>query len=250
MSGRVFLFDLGNTRLKVAELHADGRIGDVHARAHDGAAAFDDLPRGEEAHVASVAAPALRDALRHALETRFARVSMVQVPPAYAALRIAYADPARLGIDRFLAMLGARVRDDGAVLVVGVGTAMTLDLVDAGGTHLGGRIAPSPALMREALHARARQLPATGGGYVEFATDTDDALASGCEGAALALVERSVAQASARLGVAPRAWLHGGGAGGLHARLPGARLAPDLVLEGLAWWVHAGQTDGTTIRRC
>ena len=76
-------------------------------------------------------------------------------------------------------------------LVVAVGTALTIDLLDADGRHRGGRIAPSPALMREALHARATHLPVGGGTYAEFADDTEAALASGCEGAALALIERS-----------------------------------------------------------
>ena len=66
--------------------------------------------------------------------------------------------------------------------MVGVGTAVTVDLLDAAGRHHGGRIAPSPQLMRDALHAAAAQLPAQGGDYVEFAADTVDALASGCDG--------------------------------------------------------------------
>ena len=49
--------------------------------------------------------------------------------------------------------------------------------------------------MREALHQRAVQLPAEGGTYREFADDTDDALASGCDGAAVALIERSLREA-------------------------------------------------------
>ena len=102
-----------------------------------------------------------------------------------------------------------------AALVCGVGTALTIDLIDADGRHLGGRIAPSPTLMREVLHARAPQLPETGGDYVDFAADTEDALASGCEGAALALIERSLEpRASAWAGhrrccctaAAPRRW--------------------------------------------
>src|SRR5690606_3887 len=83
----------------------------------------------------------------------------------------------------------------GDVLLAGVGTALTIDLLDAGGRHHGGRIAPSPTLMREMLHARAAQLPASGGAYAEFADDTADALASGCDGAAVALVLRSLEQA-------------------------------------------------------
>src|SRR4030095_765238 len=99
----------------------------------------------------------------------------------------------------------------GAALVCGVGTALTVDLVDGDGRHLGGRIAPSPTLMREVLHARAPQLPEQGGTYADFATDTEDALASGCEGAGVALISHSLDAAERLLGARPQLFLHGGG---------------------------------------
>jgi len=240
MSG--WLFDLGNSRLKCAPLRADGMPGEVRAFAHvDGRLAPDWSahlpPRIEVAYVASVAAPALRVALLEALVARAGRISLATTTPSWQGLRIAYAQPARLGVDRFLSLLAAHGRG-GAWLVVGVGTALTVDLVDAGGRHHGGRIAPSPTLMRQALHARAAQLPAVGGAYRLFATDTDDALASGCLGAALALIEHSRDAAQRASGEAVPLLLHGGGAGELLAHLPGARHAPALVLEGLARWAR------------
>ena len=237
-----WVFDLGNTRLKLAPVDADGRVGPVQAIAHDGTA----FPSGWEAQlparidsaaVASVASVALRTALLAALADRSGRISLARTLVRCEGVQIAYARPERLGVDRFLALLGARARGAGPWLLVGVGTALTIDLLDAAGRHRGGRIAPSPALMRQALHGRAAQLPATGGRYVDFATDTDDALASGCEGAAIALVESSRSAAARVLGQAPTLLLHGGGAASLVAHLPGAGLAPELVLEGLVRWL-------------
>jgi len=244
-----WLFDLGNTRLKCAPLHADGSFGDVLAAAHGGVdpartcAAI--LPaRGNVAYLASVAAPALTVGLLDALTQRFQRISIARTQPAFAGLHIAYADPSKLGVDRFLALLGAHVRGTPA-LVVAVGTALTIDLLDADGRHRGGRIAPSPALMREALHARAEHLPIAGGNYAEFADDTETALASGCEGAAVALIERSRYGAEALLGEAPRLLLHGGGAPSLLPHLRDAGHAPRLVLEGLARWARVESVPGT-----
>ena len=98
------------------------------------------------------------------------------------------------------------------------------------------RLAPDPL----ALHARAAVLAETGGEYAEFADDTAHALASGCEGAALALIERSLERATALLGTRPALWLHGGGAEALRERLPPHRWVPDAVLRGLAHWqAHA-----------
>lgn len=242
-AARDWLFDLGNSRLKWAPLHADGSLGAMQALAHDGhgfAPGWEArLPAAcDAAWIASVAAPAVRAALVEVLAARCRRVHVARTCAVFAGVRIAYAEPARLGVDRFLALLGAHARGAASSLVVGVGTALTVDLLD-GGQHLGGRIAPSPALMREALHARAPALPATGGTYVEFAGDTGDGLASGCEGAALALVAQSAGAAAARLGRAPALLVHGGGAPALLPRLPGAVHAPALVLEGLAQWARA-----------
>lgn len=241
-----WLFDLGNTRLKCAPLDACGRPGETLAFAHDGRAVQAGWehalpPRIDVAHVASVAAPTLRVVLLDALAARCGRIGLASTQRAWGGVRIAYARPERLGVDRFLSLLAAHARG-GAWLVVGVGTALTIDLVDAAGRHHGGRIAPSPALMRAALHARASQLPPGGGHYVEFADDTADALASGCLGAALGLVQRSREAAVSLCSGAPPVLLHGGGADGLLQHLPAAEHAPALVLEGLACWARAGQT--------
>jgi type III pantothenate kinase len=239
-----WLFDLGNTRLKCAPLQADGAIGALVGIAHDGTACApgweERLPeRIDAAFVCSVAAPGLTLALLDALARRCGRISIARTQPALAGVRIAYAQPHRLGVDRFLALLAAHARAPQAWLVVGVGTALTIDLLAADGRHHGGRIAPSPTLMREALHARAPQLPAIGGMYGEFAADTTDALASGCDGAALGVIDRSVAAASVLFSEPPRLLLHGGGASALLPQLPQAEHATALVLEGLARWARA-----------
>lgn len=261
----IWLFDLGNTRLKCAPLRSDGSIGEVlsiahggvhahgmhgmHAESRFGALLAPALPaRIDVAHVASVAAPGLHAALMDALAARGARITEVATQKTFGAVEIAYAQPQRLGVDRFLALLGARARDPAAALIVGVGTALTVDLLDGAGRHRGGRIAPSPALMRASLHARAAQLPEHGGSYREFAADTDDALASGCDGAAIALVQRSLEQAQDLLGCAPRLLLHGGGAQTLCPQLPMAVPVPMLVLEGLAAWARAGDPQMSTPR--
>ena len=203
-----WLLDLGNSRLKFAPLSRDGAIGPVTARDHAAPGWTAGLPAGGTAWVSSVASPTLTLQLLEGLAARFGRVHMARTSASCAG--------------------------------VGVGTALTIDLLDADGRHAGGRIAPSPTLMREALHARATHLPTEGGTYHEFATDTPDALASGCDGAAIALVERSLARARAMLGREVQPLLHGGGAEALAARVDGARVEPALVLRGLAAWARIG----------
>lgn len=245
MSG-TWLFDLGNSRLKTAALRDDGGHGPISGWSHAGTelpdAVWDALPAVvERAVVSSVAGSALTAALVDGLEARGARVERVSTQSRAAGVTLAYADPSRLGVDRWLALLAAHALG-GDALLVGVGTALTVDLLRADGRHLGGRIAPSPDLMRAALHARVPHLPAHGGAFVPFAADTADALASGCDGAAIGLVERSLVDAAVLLGHAPMLVVHGGGSGPLLRALPAAVERQSLVVEGLA--LHArGEAD-------
>ena len=245
-----WLFDLGTSRLKCAPLHDDGSLGKVVALAHEQTEFARELQqllpeRGDSACLASVASPTLTTAVIEVLTQRFRCISLARSSAQFGGVRTAYAEPARLGVDRFLALLAAHGRAAGPWLIAGVGTALTIDLLDRDGLHRGGRIAPSPRIMREALHAVAVQLPPQGGDYREFAADTADALASGCEGAALGLIDRSLVQATRMLGEAPTLLLHGGGADMLAPHFPDALHAPALVLEGLAAWSRVGTVPGT-----
>lgn len=244
VAARRWLFDLGNSRLKWVRADALGKQP-AQAQGHDGrldastlAMACADVCPGDRAWVASVALAA-GEGLLAALRQRGALAVPAQTRAACAGVRIAYAQPLRLGVDRFLGLLAAHARAPQPWLVVNVGTAVTIDLLGADGVHHGGLIAPSPTLMREALTRRAVQLPAAGGTVLDFAGDTADALASGAILAARALVERSVRAARRRLGVRPGVLLSGGGADALREgwRLP-LQGAPELVLEGLARYAH------------
>ena len=62
-----------------------------------------------------------------------------------------YAEPGALGVDRWLAMVGAFNRYPGGVVVVDAGTAVTVDYVSPGGRHIGGYILPGVHLMSRAL---------------------------------------------------------------------------------------------------
>ena len=117
-----WLFDLGNTRLKCAPLGVDGLPGEVVALDHreqDLAGQLAEiLPvHLDAAYLASVGNEALRVAVLQALTSRCPRISIARSQAAFAGIRIAYAQPQQLGIDRFLALLAAHARGDGAALV-------------------------------------------------------------------------------------------------------------------------------------
>ncbi|HET6807289.1 MAG TPA: type III pantothenate kinase [Frateuria sp.] len=240
------LLDLGNTRLKWA-LEDQGRW---HAQ---GAAAWDDdlallastweaLPPPAAAFGASVVDDAREQAVAAQVRTLFGReVTWLRTPASACGVHNAYPAPGRLGVDRFLAMVAAHAAGAGDCLVVGVGTALTLDALTADGRHLGGLIAPGPRLMQRALlGATAQVRPGTDGVLVDAADNTADAVASGCWQAAAALVERFVARMTPRLGQTPAVRLDGGDAPGLVPLLglPVA-MVEHGVLHGLAVWAQA-----------
>ena len=243
----IWLLDLGNSRLKVAPWRPGSGLGEVQAWAHGAADFAPSMQRwlagveaGDRCWLASVAGSELTAGVAEAIASHGHPAIRARTRAECAGVRIAYAEPARLGVDRFLGLLAAHARGAGPWLIVSAGSAMTVDLLDGAGQHRGGVIAPSPEHMRAALAARFPALAYAGGEASDFATDTADALAGGSLGAALGLVERSHRQATRLLGRAPKLLVSGGGAARLVEGLElDAGLAPSLVLEGLA--VYAAQ---------
>ena len=239
---KIWLLDIGNTRCKCARLQENGERGDVSAFAHRDGADISRLLKtlgntnvGDIVWLASVAPGAYREAIVAALLAQDHVVERVRTVSRCRRLRIAYSKPESLGVDRFLSLLAASERKEGAYMLVSVGSAVTIDLLAPDGQHLGGVIAPSAEHQRDALAKHFSQLDVIAGKATDFADDTADAIASGTQGAVLGLIERSRRLAEARLGVSPRVILSGGGADTLVPRLPFAvELAPWLVLDGLA----------------
>jgi type III pantothenate kinase len=137
-----------------------------------------------------------------------------------------------LGADRWVALVGARARAAAEAaatgnpprpaLVVMVGTAVTVDAIDAAGQFLGGLILPGFGLMLRALEMGTAGLKVPTGETVEFPTNTSDALMSGGVFAIAGAVERQHKRLAARTGQAPLVLIAGGAA---------VKLAPALDLE-------------------
>jgi type III pantothenate kinase len=126
-----------------------------------------------------------------------------------------------------------------AACVVSVGTAMTVDGVDAVGQHLGGIIVPGPDLMVATLFRNTSDiaLRAAHGsqGTDLFADNTQAAVHQGAAHALAAVIERTCHDMHARLGEMPALLITGGASGRVTGALRVAfRLVPDLVLRGLA----------------
>jgi type III pantothenate kinase len=240
---RHWLLDLGNSRLKLAALD-DGAPGPVRAFAHAriAQAIGDDaeLVRGDVAWLASVAPAALGDALQSALQARGLAVERVATQAREGRLRIAYADPRALGVDRFLGLLAASRRDDGPWVVVSAGSALTADALASDGRHLGGVIAAMPAQMRDALAGRFPALDVPAGKVHALGATTADAIASGAAHALCGLVERVARETRRACAAEPLVLVGGGDADALHTlEMPRLQSAQALVLDGLAAYARA-----------
>ena len=152
-----------------------------------------------------------------------------------------YRQPRHMGVDRWVAMIGAWNELQTACLVVDAGTAVTIDAVDESGKHLGGQILPGVVLMASALASRASDIPpvqprsgATASGMSMFASSTSRAIEQGSINAVVGAVERA-AWALSEEGVDAEIVLTGGDASRILKSLDEEAVhRPHLVLSGLA----------------
>lgn len=230
------LIDIGNTRVKWGLARA-GVLADTGAIWREHTPDWTtELPAEAVSalYVASVAHDSAIEALTGFAAHRGLALQRVVSGPRSGALLNAYAEPERLGVDRWMACIAAQARAAGSVLVADVGTALTLDWVSADGGHGGGLIAPGVNSMRAALRRTTQMRPThTPDEHAWLARDTDSAIAAGTLRCAIALLDSAAAE------LAPeRLLLTGGEATLIAPRLAQPwQVAPHLVLEGLA--LHA-----------
>ena len=271
------LLDVGNSRLKWALV----RLADTHqpkgrmrrARA-SGSLAVAALRRsskplsrvlrrgGSEAqiYVCNVAGPIVERRIRLAASALHLHTPrFIRTAASTAGVVNGYDEAWRLGVDRWVALIGAHLQYPNRNLcIVSIGSAMTIDLLAADGRHQGGSITPGPYLMLEALLqstagirrragassavALTRGRPATAARHIHslFAHDTRSGVLSGCLYACAELIERALVEGRRRFGARVDLIVTGGGAAAILPLLRSRyRRDDDLVLNGL--WVLAGR---------
>jgi type III pantothenate kinase len=239
LSERLLLIDVGNSRLKWATA-TTRRMSRAQALAHDGDPAAvlrqQRWPKVSAVWIANVMGSRYERELARAVSRGLSlRACFAHSEAQFAGVRSGYREPERLGVDRWLAVLAAHRRAAGGVCVAMAGTALTLDAVNANGRHLGGMIAPGMSTLQRALleAVRFRTRAAQPRLRASLGRDTDACVGAGTLFALLGALDRAAAQAGAETRL-----ISGGDAALLIRHLPGWRLVPDLVLEGL--WLRAG----------
>ena len=198
------------------------------------AALLDAADSVDDIWISSVAGAGFESELTQTLQQQWGVMPwFARTPSATGQLTNSYNDPSSMGVDRWLAMLGARQRHTERICVVDAGSALTIDLVSAAGQHEGGYIIPGPALMERALLLDTDR--------VRFAEDVSYNLVPGtstAEAVRHGIALAQVGSVSAVLDACqsePPTLLFCGGAGEVLQQLldRGGEFFPDLVFEGL-----------------
>jgi type III pantothenate kinase len=241
--------DIGNTRLKWA----------LYEAPHPGAALLDSgaeflehiekLAEGPWSCMqpptqvlgCAVASDIIRRRVEEQMEAWDVPPQWVVASEAEAGLRNGYDHPARLGADRWVAMIGAyqHMLAQGLarpMVVVMVGTAVTVEAVDATGKFLGGLILPGHGIMLRALESGTAGLHVPTGEVTPFPTNTSDALTSGGTFAIAGAVECMVQHVHTHCGAEPVCIMTGGAAWKMAPSMTRPfELVDNLIFDGLLY---------------
>lgn len=237
--------DCGNTLIKWRLIRAAGDLRDciggvVGSDEELVSAVSREAVRPRACRLVSVRSDAETASLMAVLQQTFA-IECCCVRPAQelAGVRNGYEDYQRLGLDRWLALVGAYQLARKACLVIDLGTAVTSDFVAADGQHLGGFICPGVPLMRSQLRTHTRRTRYEDAEAMQAlhslvpGRSTAEAVERGCSLMLQGFVRTQQAMAAELLGESFEVFLTGGDASLVVDVIPGARVIPDLVFVGL-----------------
>lgn len=237
--------DCGNSFIKWRVITTESAQVVAGGVADSGAAVIDELKGLADICIAhsrlvSVRTDEETESLVLSLEAEY-RIAVVRARSAreVAGVRNGYEDYRLLGLDRWLALLGAFHLASRPCLVLDFGTAATSDFVAADGEHLGGFICPGMPLMRSQLRTHTRRIR-----YDDKAAElalldlvpgrvTAEAVERGCALMIRGFVHTQLEIARARWGEDFTVFLTGGDAGLVRDLVPDACVVPDLVFVGL-----------------
>ncbi|MEO5574459.1 MAG: type III pantothenate kinase [Gammaproteobacteria bacterium] len=242
-SDSIFLVDAGNTRVKWAWLR-EHNLQEPGSALHD---SFFDLANS----ILMQGMRPLRVVVSNVAGDEFAKKLVANVKhcwqlqpefivPCATAFGVtnAYTDAGKLGADRWATLIAAHHAKFGASCIVDCGTAITIDAITAAGKHLGGVILPGLACMQTALAGNTQGLTYTISDRVAnltpLAQDTDSAISSGSLYAAIAAIDRIVADISTVLEIKGNIITGGDAARLMPLLATHYHFEPNLVLQGLA----------------
>lgn len=233
------LVDMGNTRLKWGtsknlDIVSGLPISNTKANRNTLLQLWETINPPDQLAISCVSASRLFELVLSVASELWPGITIIPAKSGTSAFGIcnAYQEPEKLGVDRWLAMIAAYHSYRKALCIVDCGTAITVDIVDTSGKHLGGLISPGLRLMKEALAKGTKNLKLSATSYAfGLATNTDAAIHNGTLSSACGLIEFVLKNQHHTL----QLLLTGGDAELIAAHLPTPAIVdPDLVLRGLA----------------
>ena len=252
---KALLMDVGNSRIKWGvlengQIRRTGHISQERIRDKGLQVLTTKLPRQvDEVFVSNVAGKTFATRLSGVVgmhcecDVRFARTERSGW-----GVTNSYTQPRRLGVDRWVAMIGAWAEVQSECLVVDVGTAMTIDALDGEGSHLGGQIVAGVSTMANSLATSTSDIPqvkpAPGRESADlgmFARNTAAAVREGAQNAVAGAIDRAI-QTLQSNAYEPSVILTGGDSSRILNALCETPLhRPHLVLQGLAHMLDAAR---------
>lgn len=233
------LVDIGNTRLKwafcnQADIFSQAPLFNTDLNHNLLSQLWGNCERPSQLAVACVGPESIFELVHSVAETLWPKILIVKAQSQAYRIGVtnAYQQPEKLGVDRWLGLVAGFHDYQQSLCVVSCGTAITVDVIDKTGQHLGGLICPGLWLMKKALATQTEKLTFT---ETEFASGlanmTEAAIHNGVLTATSGLIETTLKNhPDIKLLL-----LTGGDAKKIakHLSTP-AIIAPDLVLRGLA----------------
>jgi len=197
------LIDIGNTRLKWV-LQQSGKLDSFGATDHNQddfsatlISAWQLLALPDCIYIACVSSTELKQLLITIIGQLWPHCPIHEIHTEKYSHSVsnAYINPEKLGVDRWLAMLGAFEHYSAPLCVVDFGTAITLDVIDEHGQHLGGMIMPGLSLLKQSLSKGTADLSFCSETHTQgLANDTQAAIYNGCLYAVKGFVEAGLIQ--------------------------------------------------------
>jgi len=151
-------------------------------------------------------------------------------------IKLLVGEPEKVGADRIVDCVAAKVRYGAPVIIIDLGTATTLDVTNRDGDYLGGAIAAGIGTSLKGLAANAAQLFSIELAMPErvIGTTTVEQLCSGIVLGHVAMLEGLITRTRAEVGEAAPTILTGGYASMLKGHSPlFDHIDPDLTIDGL-----------------
>lgn len=168
----ILLIDIGNTSVSLGVCQGDRicftgscasdlkKTADEYALTVKGILALHEVTPGDiEGGILSSVVPSLRPVLRDAMERLTGHSFLMVGSGLKTGLNIRTDNPAQTGNDLIVSAVAASARYSRPMVLIGLGTATTLSVIDEKGAYIGGMIVPGLRVSSDALSGRAAQLP-------------------------------------------------------------------------------------------